>query len=242
MRGTKWTLLIALGALCSAAPAHADQRVNTENQLAGVAPRLELELGPEFAGGFGSACRPTGGDTKSCMSTMALPSVGAVILLRPASHFAIGVSGAYDVRFGAHHVRVPALRSLPPMSTEATQLEAYSLSGFRLAAELRWYSRRVVAGGFFAALQAGLSVWKDTWTRSGSSDATASQTAPLFGFELGGAFIPYRGVGMTVAAQARLLLFSSEEKALSRSTEHTYGYGPLAFIGLAWRLAYGVSF
>lgn len=246
-----WIILIVLCAATLAARARADTRVNTENQQAGVAPRLEFELGPEFAVGLGGACRPTGknpigADTEACMSTLALPGIAASILLRPANHFAFGVSGAYDLRFGAHHVRVPPQTPRPPEdsppSTVPSYREAYSMHGFRLAGELRWYSRRIVAAGFFAALQAGFSVWKDTWSRPGSSNATASQTAPLVGLELGGAFIPYRGIGMAVAAQARVLLFSSDPKDLSHWNEQTFGYGPLVFFGLAWRLAYGVSF
>lgn len=231
MLAMKWApQWITLIVLCAAPPARADTRVNTENQQAGVAPRLEFELGPEFAVGLGSACRPR--DTgRHCISAMALPGGSFHLLLRPFNHFALGASAAYDVRFGAHHVTVGGTR------------EAYALSGMRFGAELRWYSRRVVAGGFFAALQAGVIVWNDTWSRSNGSDAKASQTAPLFGFELGGAFIPYGGIGLTVAAQARLALFSSDPKDLSHwSGEKTFGYGPLVFIGLAWRLAYGVSF
>lgn len=233
MLGTKWALLsIVLFAVCASRPARAqaDERVNTEHQQAGVAPRLEFELGPEFAVGFGSACRPLEDAKERCMSTMALPGGRVLMLLRPVDHFALGVSAAYDVRFGAHHVTVNGTR------------EGYSLHAMRFAAQLRWYSRRIVAGGFFAGLEAGMTLWNDTWSRSNGGDASASQAAPLFGFELGGAFMPYRGIGMVLAVQARLALFSSESKDLSHWNEQTFGYGALIFAGLAWRLAYGVSF
>jgi hypothetical protein len=230
--------------------AHADEPVDTAYQARGTAPRLEFEVGAHFDLGLGHACRTqppasaatmaTTNDTvtemaavvvaaESCSATLPLLGGEALVLLRPANHWAFGPELAYDVVFGAHHVTVDSLGAQGD----------YARHALRLSAELRWYSRKVAPGGLFLAFKAGILWWSETLAQVTTKSET--QSAPQFGFEVGGMFVPYRGVGMTLALHSWLGLLRDAPTVSNSATGGTYGYGPFVFLGLSARLALSVG-
>lgn len=227
----------------------ADVVVDTGNQAAGSAPRLELELGPAFAMGLGHACRhnpdaevtvdPMDGMTApsttsvpaqdKCTSSFGMFGAQAVALVRPFNHWALGARFAYDAVLGSHEVYVDGKGGKA----------SYGRHAVHLAAQVRWYSRRVMPGGLYLALHGGVLWWTDSLDKVAQDGVTRS--APEVGFELGGLFAPYRGPGVTLAVQSWLALFPGDPGAVSRTSGSTYDYSPFIFLGLVARLALGVS-
>lgn len=209
--------------------------VDTADQARGVAPRLDLEIGLHFAWGFGDPCRREL-DVRTC--TGSFPILGGQLLveLRPWNHIAFGPVLAYDHWLGSDSLRI---------ASEGTV--DYSRHLWRLLMELRWYSRRVQQGGFFIDLRAGVAWMTDTFSPSsgGSPDVGATQTAPVVGFGFGGAFLPYRGLGATLALQGFVAPFSKQAEDLPGSVgamrSTAYAYGLFAFAGLTLSLSIGAG-
>ncbi|HEX4355526.1 MAG TPA: hypothetical protein VHZ95_21520, partial [Polyangiales bacterium] len=144
-------LAVCLFALSSSARVHAeDVVVNTEGQMAGVAPRIELEAGVNFLMGFGSACRTDDGTTQHCTSLMPTGGGQVLALLRPWNHIAIGPTLAFDSKLGRKRFAL--------VDGEAD----YHRQNWRLALEARWYARRVAVGGLFVSLLAGVGWFGDS--------------------------------------------------------------------------------
>jgi hypothetical protein len=241
--------LLYLGLLWGSATARADVPVDTGNQARGSAPRLELELGPAFAMGLGHACRhnpdaevtvasmdgvtapttTTAAAPDTCTSVFGMAGAQAVALVRPFNHWALGARFAYDAVLGSHQVYVDGKGGKA----------SYGRKALHLAAQLRWYSRRVMPGGLYLALHGGVLWWTDTLDKVAADGVTRS--APELGFELGGLFAPYRGPGVTLAVQGWLALFPGDPAAASRSSGSTFDYSPFVFFGVVARLALGVS-
>lgn len=241
--------LLCLGLLWGSASARADVQVDTANQARGSAPRLELELGPAFAMGVGHACRknPDGEVTvdamdgvtapstttmpaqDTCTSAFGMAGAQALALIRPFNHWAVGARFAYDAVLGSHQVYVDGKGGRA----------SYTRSAMHLAAQVRWYSHRVMPGGFYLALHGGVLWWTDTLPKVAADGVTRS--APELGFELGGLFAPYRGPGLTLAVQGWLALFPGDPAAASRTAGSTFDYSPFVFFGVVARLALGVS-
>jgi hypothetical protein len=157
--------------------------------------------------------------------------VGAegLLLLRPFNHWAFGPVFAYDVVFVA-----------PQVDIDSTGGKGdYARHAMRLAAEVRWYSRKVAPGGLYLGFKAGVLWWSEELDRVTTS--TVTQSAPQFAFELGGMFVPYRGFGVTLALQSWLALLRDQPVSSTRDAGSTYGYGPMVFLGLAMRLALSAS-
>lgn len=209
--------------------------VDTADQAHGVAPRLDLEVGIHFAWGFGDPCRQEL-DVRTC--TGSFPILGGQLLveLRPWNHVAFGPVLAYDHRLGGETLRIGGEGTVD-----------YSRHLWRLMLELRWYSRRVQQGGFFVDLRGGVAWMTDTFspTSGGRPDVGATETAPLFGLGFGGSFLPYRGLGATLALQGFLAPFSSDASDLPGSAgavrSTAYAYGLLAFVGVTLSLSIGAG-
>jgi len=235
-----YALCLLLPALFSSAalyasPVRADEVVDTAYQTWGIAPRIELELGPQLSYGMGHACRdePVAEDaaaTASCTSGFLMLGGQAVALIRPFRHWAIGALYAYDAVLGAHEVSV---------DEEGMTKASYARSAQRLAVELRWYSRSVATSGFFVAAHAGALWWADKVRPI--TDEAVSQLAPEFGLELGGVFAPYRGMGITLGFQSWVGWLRNAPQRTTESYGSTYGYGPFLFFGLVSRLELGIS-
>lgn len=230
-------LCLLLSALFSLAarPVRADEPVDTAYQSWGIAPRLELELGPQLAYGLGNACRdePVAEDaaaTASCVSDFMMLGGQVVALIRPFRHWALGALYAYDAVLGAHEVSV---------DEDGMTKASYARTAQRLAVELRWYSRSVSTSGFFLAAHAGALWWADKVKPI--TDEPVSQLAPEFGMELGGVFAPFHGVGMTLGFQSWVGWLRNSPQRSTTSYGSTYGYGPFAFVGLVARLHLGIS-
>lgn len=237
----------------SAASARADTPVDTAYQSWGVAPRIEFELGPQFAMGLGHACRDepvAEGDApaQSCSSSFFALGLQGIALVRPFAHWALGVFYAYDGVLGAHEVTidpaVPAkVSTTDPMevSTKAIPAKkaAYARSARRLGVELRWYSRSVSTSGLYVGVHAGALWWKDKVKPI--TDDDASQLAPEFGMELGGVFAPYRGFGTTLGLQTWLAYLRNSPQRSTAADGSTYGYGPFVFVGVVARVELGIS-
>ena len=221
--------------LATAASARADKPVDTEYQRRGITPRIEFELGPQFAWGFGHACRNepvgTGEEAKSaCESDLPLFGGQAVMIVRPARHWGMGLFYAYDAVMGTHEVYI---------DKEDTKLASYRRTAQRLGVQLRWYSRSVSTSGFYFALHAGAIWWSDKVMPI--TDGAQTQLGPEYGFELGGVFAPYRGLGMTLALQSWMMLLKNDPQRNTSTYGSTYGYGPFVFAGLVWRFQLGFS-
>lgn len=245
-----WLFLLAVPSV----PADAqDVIVDTENQIAGIAPRLELEAGVSFLMGFGGACRQDD-DQTSCSAL--LPSTGGQlgILVRPWNHLAFGPVVGYSVKLSRQNVAigdtpstpaVPAMGDTPAMpavAADAGEAATYSRHMGRVALELRWYQKRVSVGGLFVGVQTGVTWLTDTLTRKSNLDKSVTQTAPIFGFAFGGSFLPYRGIGATLAFQSYLAVFPSNGKSLSDSDKQSsYGYGTYGFAGFTLNLATSIA-
>jgi hypothetical protein len=221
----------------SAAPstARADEAVDTAYQSWGITPRLELELGPQLTMGVGHACRdePVATDetpTASCDSDFMMVGGQAVLLVRPFRHWGFGAFYAYDAVLGAHEVSV---------DEDGKTQASYARSAQRLAFELRWYSRSVSTSGFFLALHAGALWWNDKVKPI--TDESVSQLAPEFGFEIGGVFAPYRGLGTVLGLQSWVGWLRNSPQRTTSNYGSTYGYGPFVFVGLVARLELGIS-
>jgi hypothetical protein len=226
--------LFILAAL-TARSARADVSVDTGYQSSGIAPRLEFELGPQFAWGLGHACRdePVASDapaTASCTSGLPMLGGQAVVLVRPFAHWALGGLFAYDAVLGAHEVNI---------DEKGTTKASYARSSQRLAFQLRWYSRSVSTSGLYIAAHAGALWWSDKVKPI--TEEPVSQLAPEFGLELGGVFAPYRGLGTTLGLQAWMAWLRNSPQTTSESYGSIYGYGPFVFIGLVMRLELGIS-
>ncbi|HEY2734208.1 MAG TPA: hypothetical protein VGI70_09490 [Polyangiales bacterium] len=224
-----FALAACLVALGSSARVHAeDVVVNTEGQMAGVAPRIELEAGINFYMGFGSACRSDNdgmtSPTRHCTSLLPTGGGQVLALLRPWNHVAIGPTLAFDAKLGRKRF------------TLSDGDADYHRQNWRLALEARWYARRVAVGGMFISVLAGVGWFGDSISPATGSDASATQTAPLIGLGLGGAFLPYRGLGMTLALESYIAFLPSEGPRLN-DTSTAYGYGTYAFAGLTLNLA-----
>jgi hypothetical protein len=237
---------------CGAARvARADASVDTADQGRGVAPRIELEVGPAFAIGLGHACRenpvaeasaavPTetpaetammpSGPTQACSSAFGSLGVQALLLFRPFNHWAVGPRFMYDGVLGSHRAYVDG---------KGTQA-GYGRHAVHLAAQLRWYSRSVKPGGFFAAAHAGLVWWTDRLDRVAEDGVTRS--APELGLELGGLFAPYRGPGLTMGVQSVVTLFPQDPAAKNAASGSTYDYSPFVFLGFFARAEVGLGF
>lgn len=228
--------------------ARADVAVDTGDQARGPAPRLELELGPAFALGLGHACRknpaaevtvdPMDGTAPTtttvaakdtCTSAFGVAGGQVVALFRPFNHWALGARFAYDAVLGSHQVYVDGKGARA----------SYGRHAVHLAAQLRWYSHRVMPGGLYLALHGGVLWWTDSLDRVADDGITRS--APELGFELGGLFAPYRGPGLTLAIQSWLALFPNDPAAISKTSGSTFDYSPFIFLGVVARLALGVS-
>jgi len=253
-----WLALLGLGLLSwsgAARTARADAVVDTADQKHGVAPRIELELGPTFAMGVGHACRENpiaeapaqvpaamgaetpaetatmpSGPTQACSSAFGSLGVQALLLFRPFNHWALGPRFAYDGVLGAHRAYVDG------KGTKAS----YGRHAVHLAAQLRWYSRTVQPGGFYAAAHAGLVWWTDRLDRVAADGVTRS--APEIGLELGGLFAPYRGPGVTLGIQSWIALFPDDPAAKNAASGSTYDYSPFVFFGLFVRAEVGLGF
>jgi len=242
-----------------ASRARADEPVDTGRQALGVAPRLELELGGAFAMGLGHACRknpdavvtvtPMAGSgdmtaepatdaapmtmlkpaKDTCTSAFGMLGGQAVALFRPFNHWALGARFAYDAVLGSHDVYVDG------MGGQAS----YDRHAVHLAAQLRWYSRRVMPGGFYLGVHAGVLWWTDKLDKVAANGVTRSM--PELGVELGGLFAPYRGPGMTMALQGWVALFPDDPAAESSNSGTTFDYSSFVFIGVVTRVALGVS-
>jgi hypothetical protein len=232
-----YSLLPAVFALtvCTVGTARADSDVDTAYQNWGIAPRLELELGPQFSWGLGHACReePVAADaqpTESCDSGFFMLGGQAVALVRPFSHWALGVLYAYDAVLGAHEVSIAA---------DGKKQASYARTARRLAVELRWYSRSVSTSGLFVAGHAGALWWADKIKPI--TDEPLSQLAPQFGLEVGGVFAPYRGIGTALGFQSWIAWLRNSPQRSTSEYGSTYGYGPLVFVGVFARLELGIS-
>jgi hypothetical protein len=150
-------------------------------------------------------------------------------LVRPVNRFALGPMLAYDAQLGSHRITVGG---------EKTD---YGRQLWRLALEARWYSRRVAVGGLFLSLQGGVAWLTDTVTPAGAAETGATQTAPMFGLGLGGAFVPYRGFGISLALQGFVTLLSRSAPSLAVGFGKAYAYGALGFIGITLSLAFGTN-
>jgi hypothetical protein len=60
---------------------------------------------------------------------------------------------------------------------------------------------------------------------------------PLFGLALGGAFVPYRGLGASLALQSIFTVLPDTAPDLAPGFGKAYAYGVVAFIGLTLNLA-----
>lgn len=246
----------------SAATVRADTPVDTAYQSWGVAPRIEFELGPQFAMGLGHACREepvADGEepTQSCNSGFFMMGLQGIALVRPFAHWALGVLYAYDAVLGAHEVTVdpavPAKASTTdpmegsttdPMAGDATKAipakkSAYVRNAKRLGVEVRWYSRSVATSGLYVGVHAGALWWKDKVKPI--TDPDASQLAPEVGIELGGVFAPYRGFGTTLGVQSWVAYLRNSPQRSTADHGSTYGYGPFVFVGLVARVELGIS-
>jgi hypothetical protein len=226
-----------------ALPARADTEVDTAYQSWGIAPRLELELGPQFAMGVGHACReeplpePAVGEldsdvepVSSCNSGFFMLGGQALVLVRPFNHWALGVLYAYDAVLGAHEVSV---------DRKGVKKAAYARSSKRLAVELRWYSRSVSTSGLYVAAHAGAVWWADKIKPV--TDNQVSQLAPELGVEVGGVFAPFGGVGTTLGLQAWMAWLRNSPQRSTTEYGSTYGYGTFVFVGLVARVELGIS-
>jgi hypothetical protein len=226
---------VFIAAFSLSGAARADTPVDTAYQSWGIAPRIELEIGPQLAWGLGSACRDEPIDegdppVETCSSGFFLLGGQALALIRPFAHWALGAFYAYDRVLGSHDVTI---------NQQGTALASYARSAQRLAFELRWYSRSVSTSGFYIAAHGGALWWADK-VEPITSDAV-SQLAPEVGFELGGVFAPYRGPGMTLAFQGWLAALRNSPLRSVQRFGSTYGYGPFVFVGLVARLELGFS-
>jgi hypothetical protein len=239
----RWTLAFGCSLLAlalQAAPARADTPVNTENQILGVAPRLELEAGVNVLVGFGGTCRydEVGGmSVKHCTNGMATAGGQLAALLRPWNHLAFGPAFGYGVRIGKQRFSIddPAASADSAKSVEAT----YNRHMWRLALEARWYERSVAVGGLFVGFQLGVTWFTETLTVNNGPDSSLTQTAPIIGLAVGGSFLPYRGLGMSMAVQSYLAFLPTNGETLIAS-QKSYGYGTFAFIGATVNFATGV--
>ena len=232
-----YALCLLLPALFSLAarPARADEVVDTAYQSWGIAPRLELELGPQLSFGIGNACRDepvaeSDATTASCTSDFMMLGGQAVALIRPFRHWALGVLYAYDAVLGAHEVSI---------AEDGMTKASYARSAQRLAVELRWYSRSVATSGLFIAAHAGALWWADKVRPI--TDESISQLAPELGLELGGVFASHRGFGMALGFQSWVGLLRNAPQRTSANYGSTYGYGPFVFLGVVARLHLGIS-
>jgi hypothetical protein len=237
----RWTLLLGCS-LCSlvlgASAVHAqDITVNTENQMAGVAPRLELEAGINFLEGFGGACRVNtvnGKQVQHCANATATVGGQMAALLRPWNHLAFGPAFGYGIRVGKDRL------TLDDPNDPSTQITAnYNRHMWRLALEARWYQRRVAVGGLFVGFQLGVTWFTDTLKLTSGSESSATQTAPIIGLSVGGSFLPYRGLGMSLAVQGYVSFLPTDGATLT-TAQKSYGYGSYAFIGLTVNFATSV--
>ena len=221
--------------LLSATRARADTQVDTEYQSWGIAPRIELEVGPQLVWGAGHACRDEpvasgAAEKTSCDSGFPVLGGQALALIRPVRHWALGPFFAYDVVLGAHEVSI---------DKDGSKKASYKRSSQRLGVQLRWYSRSVSTSGFYVAVHAGALWWSDKVKPI--TDGSLSQLAPEYGFELGGVFAPYRGFGMTLGVQAWMAWLSNSPQRNTSSNGSTYGYGPFVFAGIVSRFELGFS-
>lgn len=233
-------VVYAAGALApcfvSKAAAYEDKEVDTDYQTKGITPRIELEIGPQFVYGLGHACRnepvANGDEAKTaCESGFPLLGGQALLILRPVRHWGIGVFYAYDGVLGAHEVYI---------DKEATMAASYKRTAQRLGLQLRWYSRSVQTSGFYFALHVGAIWWSDK-VKPITDDDAISQVGPEYGFELGGVFAPFRGLGMTMALQSWMMWLHNSPQRNTSGYGSTYGYGPFAFAGFVWRFQLGFS-
>jgi hypothetical protein len=220
--------------LASTSSARADVHVDTAYQSWGIAPRLEFELGPQFAWALGHACRDVpveeGDPGSDCTSGFTLLGGQAVALVRPFAHWALGAMYAYDAVLGAHDVVID-----PKGESKA----AYSRNVSRLSVQLRWYSRSVSTSGFYFAAHAGAAWWTDKVKPI--TDDPVTQLAPQFGLEMGGVFAPHRGLGVTMGFQSWVAWLRNSPQRTTADYGSTYGYGPFVFVGVHVRLQLGIS-
>jgi hypothetical protein len=228
-------LIAGLFCLGNAARVRADVPVDTAYQSWGIAPRLEVEIGPQFAWGFGHACRnePAASGatpTRACDSNFGMLGGQVLALVRPFNHWALGPFFAHDVVLGTHEVRVEL--------AEDAKKSSYSRSANRLAVEVRWYSRGVSTSGLYVALHAGALWWSDTLKPVADG---VTQLAPEVGVELGGVFAPYQLPGTALGLQAWVAWLRNAPQRTIQANGSTYGYGTYVFVGLIGRFELGIS-
>jgi hypothetical protein len=238
----RWTLAFGCSLLAfalQAAPARADTPVNTENQILGVAPRLELEAGANVLVGFGGTCRydtVNGNPVQHCTNGMATAGGQLAALLRPWNHLAIGPAFGYGIRLGKQRFSIE-----DPDDSSKTLSATYNRHMWRLALEARWYERSVAVGGLFVGFQVGVTWFTETLTLVNSGkDSSVTQTAPIIGLAVGGSFLPYRGLGMSMAVQSYLAFLPTNGETLF-TADKSYGYGTFAFIGATVNFATSVK-
>lgn len=228
--------VLALTLTIAAPIARADTPVDTEYQSGGITPRIELELGPQFAWGLGHACRNkpvSNGDdpATACISDLPLLGGQALLMLRPVRHWGIGAFYAYDAVLGSNEVFI---------DKDETKAASYKSTAQRFGLQLRWYSRSVSTSGFFFGVHAGAIWWSDKVVPITDDDAI-TQVGPEYGLEVGGVFAPYRGLGMTLALSSWMMWLRNSPQRNTSGYGSTYGYGPFAFAGVVWRLQLGFS-
>ena len=222
-------------------------RVDTGTQNCGVAPRFDLEVGIRFGAALGNPCLEVD-DTRSCRSP-GFPTIGVEVVtsFRFWRRVAIGFVGAYDQRIGSTSFG-PAPEQTPEAEPQPEQPEAppradYSNHMWRVMFELRWYSRSVAKGGLFVALRAGAMWVTDTVSPRDENvdDADETQLAPVFGIGIGGQFMPYRGLGMTLALHGFLAPLPDEGPRLPGDLGRAFAYGDTIFFGVTWGALLGVG-
>ncbi|MET0389159.1 MAG: hypothetical protein ABW321_24510 [Polyangiales bacterium] len=231
------SLTVVLLCAIASGVAQADDVVDTAEQTKGIAPRIELEVGPQLAWGLGHACRTTpvieddaaSSAAQSCSSGFGLLGGQVVALLRPLNHWAFGVSLSYDAVLGSHQV---------PVHEDGTE-QPYSRSAVRFAGEVRWYARTVAPSGLYVAFKLGVLWWTDELPDV--ADDGVTQSAPQLALEIGSVLSPYRGPGITLALQSWLALLRDNPALATRDAGSTYGYGPFVFFGAVCRLQLGIG-